>query len=71
MNFRQWFSEVNSLCQKVTGLSVSDFEDYTWRDAYEDDLSPGAALYDFLYENRYVQRYPELFESYMDKGEIA
>lgn len=70
-SFRTWFAEVNNLCTKVTGLTARDFEDYTWRDAYEDELTPGQALYQMLSDNNYVRNYPEIFEQYSEQEEIA
>lgn len=70
-NFKKWFKKVNELCTKVTGLSVTDFEDYAWHSNFEDELSPGTALYYFFEENGYMRRYPEIFEAYHEESEIA
>jgi len=69
ISFNAWMKEVDKLCTKIVGFSVHDLEDYRWRDSYEDELEPSEALFDFLSETGYLNRYPELFSDYLDEGE--
>lgn len=62
MSFQRWMKQVNGQCERVTGLSTSDFEDYRWRDAYDDGATPEEALEDFFDEIGLTSRYPELFQ---------
>lgn len=70
MNFRTWMKQVDELCSRVVGVSASTMEDYRWRDSFEDELSPGQALYYFLEENGYVRRYPEIFNKFVEDSEV-
>ena len=70
MSFKKWMTEVDRLCIKVTDLSTSDFEDHSWRSNYEDELTPGEALFYFFEETGHLRRYPELFSQYIEKSEI-
>jgi len=70
ISFNAWMKEVNQLCNRIISVSTSDLEDYHWRDSYEDELKPGEALFDFLSENGYLNRYPELFSDYLDESEV-
>lgn len=71
MNFKQWLSEANKLCTKVVGVSINDLADHRWRDCFEDELSPGQALYAALDEEGYIRRYPEMFARFQESEEIA
>jgi len=71
MSFKSYMNKVDKLCVKVTGLTTSDFEDYAWRSNFDDEVPPGVALYYFLEDNGYVQRYPEIFSQYVEASEIS
>lgn len=62
MSFQSWMKRVNEKCVEITGLTTLDFEDYRWRDAYEDELLPEQALEDFFHETGLVRQYPEVFD---------
>lgn len=70
MKFAQWMKEVDALSESTMGIPASHLEDYHWRDSFEDGLKPGEALYDFLYDNNYISRYPEVFENHLDDCEV-
>jgi len=71
MNFKIWMKEVNRLCVEAVGLDANSFEDYHWRDSFEDGLRPGEALYYFFEDNGYVGRYPEIFNKFIESSEIC
>jgi len=51
MTFEQWMKEVDNLFFKQFGLTSSDFEDWMWIVAFEDDLlSPKEAFEQFCEE---------------------
>lgn len=42
--FEQWLVDMDAIFVKVFGLSYQDYPDWTWRDAFEDGLSPEEAV---------------------------
>lgn len=48
--FEQWQKRVDRHVSRMTGLSMHDFPDWRWRDAYEDGTRPGQAADEFLEE---------------------
>lgn len=46
--FAAWLLVAEVTCRHDTGLSIFDLADWTWRDAYEDDVPPLDALQDAL-----------------------
>jgi len=46
--FRDWLVAVDKRFIGLAGLSILDLADYLWRDAYENGLSPDAAILDAL-----------------------
>lgn len=44
VEFDEWMGQVDELCVAATGFSVHDFADATWRDYFNDGLSPAAGL---------------------------
>lgn len=48
MTFQTWMATLDSIVGKRTGLSVNDLPDWTFRDAYEDELTPSQAASEFL-----------------------
>lgn len=50
--FETWLSDMDTIFIRKFGLSYQDFPDWTWRDAFEDGLSPSEA----------VEAYAEEFE---------
>jgi hypothetical protein len=41
--FEQWKQEVDRAVQSLAGLSADDLEDWGYRDAYDDGMSPKRA----------------------------
>ena len=56
MSFDAWYKECDGIVSRRLGLGVEDLPDATWRDYYEDGLTPDeaiecakeAAWYDYL-----------------------
>lgn len=48
--FADWLQRVDEICERRTGMSVLDLEDFRWRDAFDDDERPAAACRRFLEE---------------------
>jgi hypothetical protein len=42
-SFRQWLVMVDKVAQAKTGLSIHDLPDATWRDYFDDELTPSEA----------------------------
>ena len=42
--FSQWMQKVDALFLKKFALSREDFPDWTWRDAFDDGLTPKEAF---------------------------
>ncbi len=40
MTFSEWMRELDSLCFGTWGLSISDLPDMSFRDVYDDGISP-------------------------------
>jgi hypothetical protein len=49
--FAYWMYLVDRRLSRACGLTSTDMEDHTWRDAYDDGLSPREALADALEAN--------------------
>ena len=43
-------NSVNRIMIGHIGLSISDMEDWKWRDAYDDNSTPKEAICDYFYE---------------------
>lgn len=43
MTFEEWLSRVDLSIQSLVGLTHDDIDDWCYRDAYEDDVSPAVA----------------------------
>jgi hypothetical protein len=54
MSFEKWLAAVDNICYKNIGLSYEDVPDQTWRDWYEDELTPQEA-FDELCENEGIE----------------
>jgi hypothetical protein len=51
MTYEEWMEKVDELFLETFGLTSSDFEDYMWIAAYEDDLlTPKEAFEQFCEE---------------------
>ena len=48
LRFATWWLMVDRACMRKIGLTTHDIADYTWRDAYDDGMSPSDALADAL-----------------------
>ena len=44
MTFKEWLAAVDKICYENTCLSYEDLPDQTWRDWYEDELTPQEAF---------------------------
>lgn len=44
MNFDDWKSKVNSLCEKEFGLDTDHFPDYHWHDDWHCEFTPAEAF---------------------------
>ena len=44
VHYAVWMRSVDSYLRRDTGFLHSDLPDWTWRDAYNDDLTPRAAV---------------------------
>jgi hypothetical protein len=53
MKFEAWKEELNTIFVGEFGMDSDSFEDYLWRDAWEDGLSPEEAFEDW---REYVYR---------------
>ena len=42
-SFDEWMERVDAMCWKLAGRSAYDLPDYGYRDAYDDEASPGCA----------------------------
>lgn len=45
--FSEWIGEIDSICWREFGLSIHDLPDMSFRDAYDDGVSPE----EFMKEN--------------------
>lgn len=61
-NFQEWLKKVDQVSVDKTGFGVRDFEDWHWRDAFEDEMRPREAFLEFAHDIGLVRDYPELFE---------
>lgn len=48
MSFEEWMREVNLLCWRWWGMSIYDLPDMSFRDAFDDGLSPESFMLDEL-----------------------
>ena len=48
MNFNQWMSKVNQLLEQSIGLSSMDLVDQSWRNMFDDGMSPTEATSDII-----------------------
>ena len=42
--FGEWMNKVNRIVVSAIGVGVNDLPDATWRDYYDDELSPQEAI---------------------------
>lgn len=58
MTFSNWFAQVDNAAEQTFGLSVHDLPDGTWRDYFDDGLSPQEAV------EAYTEDNPETFSEW-------
>lgn len=44
LDFEQWLTDMDVIFVLHYGLSYKDFPDWTWRDAFDDGMSPSEAV---------------------------
>lgn len=50
MTFEQWIAQVDKIIVNKFGVSYQDLPDWTWMDAFEDNMSPKDAAETFVEE---------------------
>lgn len=43
LTFEQWWSKANAECLKIVGLDLRDLPDVSYREMYEDEMTPKEA----------------------------
>lgn len=51
ISFEDWMKLVDARLSRKLGLTADDLPDWTWRDAYEDNFTPGVACADYIEDN--------------------
>lgn len=51
--FLDWMVECDLIVDRKLGVSLSDLEDWRWRDAYDDQYTPGDAVTEAIEELGY------------------
>jgi hypothetical protein len=52
-SFKLWLAEVDAHISAELGCSLHDLEDYTWRDYYEDNVSPEDTAHEYISDWKY------------------
>lgn len=57
--FAEWMREVDRQLYQYTGFSSEDLEDFTYRDMFEDGLSPEECVAEWFYHHHEYDEMPD------------